>query len=91
MKNASELVVHLLLDAAGDTVEVEYHPASIDSMPHTTWMIRAVGTDPTQYLAKGTAHTREDAQRQVDEKVRLLGVRVINVIDQTRQQGGQRQ
>jgi hypothetical protein len=85
MKNASEIVVHLLLDAVGDTVEVEYHPASIDSMPHTTWLIRAVGSDPTQYLAKGTAHDITDAQRQVEEKVRLLGVRVSNVINNTQQ------
>ena len=85
MNKTSELVVHLLLDAAGDTVEVEYHPASIDSMPHTTWLLRAVGTDPTQYLAKGVGHSREDAQRQVEEKVRLLGVRVSNVIDNTQQ------
>lgn len=86
MKNASEMVVHLLLDAAGDTVEVEYHPATIDSMPHTTWLIRAVGTDPTQYLSRGVGHSMEDAQRQVAEKVRLLGVRVASVIDNTRNQ-----
>ena len=85
MKTASEMVVHLLLDAAGDTVEVEYHPASIDSMPHTTWLIRALGTDSTQYLAQGTGHSIEDAKRQVEEKVRLLGVRVSNVSDFTRQ------
>lgn len=77
------MVVHMLLDGVGDTVEIEYHPASIDSMPHTVWMIRAVGSDPTQYLAKGTGHTMDDAKRQAQEKVRLLGVRVTNVIDRT--------
>jgi hypothetical protein len=82
--NAAERVVHLLIDGVGDSVEVEYHPASIDSMPHVTWMIRAMGADPTQYLAKGTAHDRDEAQRQVQEKVRLLGVRVKNVIDNTK-------
>lgn len=81
--NKSEMIVHLLLDGVGDSVEVELVPASIDSMPHTTWMIRALGSDPTQYLAKGTAHTKEEAQRQAQEKVRLLGVRVTNVSDRT--------
>jgi hypothetical protein len=75
-----ELVVHLLLDAMGDTVEVEYQPCDIDTMPHTIWMIRASGADPTQYLAKGTAHTPEEAERQVAEKVRLLGVRVVRQV-----------
>ena len=84
--NKPEMVVHLLLDGVGDAVEVEYVPASIDSMPHTIWMIRALGSDPTQYLAKGTAHTREEAQRQADEKVRLLGVRVTRVNDRIQQQ-----
>lgn len=84
--NASEIVVHMLLDAVGDTVEVEYHPASIDSMPHVTWMLRAVGSDPTQYLAKGTAHDKADAERQVQEKARLLGVRIASVNDRTQQQ-----
>lgn len=81
--NTPEKLVTLLLDGVGDAVEIEYCPASIDSMPHTVWMVRAVGTEPTQYLAKGTAHTRKDAERQAQEKVRLLGVRVVNVVDRT--------
>jgi len=81
MSKAAEMVVHMLLDAVGDEVEIEYHPSTIDSMPHTTWLIRAVGAAPTQYLAKGTAHTPEDAQRQVREKVRLLGARVAKTQD----------
>jgi hypothetical protein len=81
MSKAAEFVVHMLLDSVGDDVEVEYHPTSIDSMPHTTWLLRAVGADPTQYLAKGTAHTPEEAKRQVEEKARLLGSRVVKVHD----------
>ena len=91
MKTQSELVVHLLLDAVGDTVEVEYHPHSVDTMPHTMWLIRATGADPTQYLAKGTAHTHEEAERQVNEKVRLLGCRVATVKDNTGQRQHQQQ
>jgi hypothetical protein len=86
MSKASEMVVHMLLDNVGDEVEVEYHPSSIDSMPHTTWMIRAAGASPTQYLAKGTAHTPEEAQRQVQEKVRILGARVTKTQDFRQQQ-----
>ena len=85
MKSRSELVVHMLLDAVGDTVEVEYHSTSIDTMPHTLWLIRATGADPTQYLAKGTAHTPDEAQRQVDEKIKLLGCRVSKVNDYRKQ------
>ena len=77
----AEIVVHMLLDAVGDEVEVEYHLTSIDTMPHTTWLIRAVGASPTQYLCRGTAHTPEDAQKQVEDKVRLLGVRVARTKD----------
>lgn len=83
MSKEAELVVSMLLDNVGDEVEVEYHGTSIDSMPHTTWMIRAVGTGEgdTQYLAKGTAHTPEEAERQVQDKVRILGSRVTKVHD----------
>lgn len=85
LREAAEMAVHLILDAAGDTVEVEYHPTSIDSMPHTTWLIKANGAAPTQYLAKGTAHSPEAAQAEVAEKVRLLGVTVTRVLNHARQ------
>lgn len=79
LTKAAEMAVQLLLDSTGDTVEVEYHPTMIDTMPHTIWLIRAAGTDPTQYIAKGTAHSPEQAEQQVQEKVRLLGVTITNV------------
>lgn len=81
MSKQAELVVGILLDAIADNVEIEYHSSEIDSMPHTTWMILAAGVQPTQYLAKGTGHTPEDAQRQAEEKVRILGARVVKVHD----------
>ena len=77
----AEMVVHLILDAVGDDVEVEYHPSTIDSMPHTTWLIRAVGAEPSQFLARGTAHSPQDAERQVAEKTRILGTRIAKVND----------
>lgn len=80
----AEMVVHLLMDGVGDSVVIELTPVQVDDMPHVTWMVRAVGAAPTQYLAKGTAHSREDAVSQAQEKVRLLGVSVAEVIDNTR-------
>lgn len=83
MRNVPKLIVGLLLDAEKDKVVVEYHPCMIDSMPHTLWLIRMVGAQPTAFVAKGTAHSKEDAESQVAEKVRLLGVQVIQVSDNT--------
>jgi len=77
------VLVKMLLEAQGETFEVEYRPTSIDSMPHIIWMIRARGAGDTNYLATGTGHNREDAERQVNEQVRLLGVTVAGVIDRT--------
>lgn len=81
----AEMVVHLLLDAVGDQVEVEYHPSTVDTMPHVTWLVRAVGTDPTQFLARGVAHSPQDAEKQVAEKVRILGATIARVQDFTQQ------
>lgn len=79
MISAQELVNRLLEEQL--SVTVEYAPASIDSMPHVIWMIRAKNARPSQYLDKGTAHSLEQAKREVDEKIRLTGAKVVNVID----------
>lgn len=83
MNTEAQILVNLLLEGQGQTVEVEYRTANIDSMPHTIWMIRAAGSGPTAYLATGTGHSREDAERQVAEQARLLGVTVARVTDRT--------
>lgn len=83
MTKAQELV-RTLLDDIGTDVEVEYSPLSIDSMPHVAWLIRATGSNPTQYLGRGTGHNRQDAEQQVNEKVRLAGLRVVNVVDRAK-------
>lgn len=76
-------IVRALLGESEDDVVIELHTASVDSMPHVTWLVRHKDSSPTQYLAKGTAHSKEEAKSQVQTKVRLLGVRVAQVVDNT--------
>jgi len=76
--NANEIVSLLLEDV---NVVVEYRNAEINGMPHVIWLIRAEGNTPTNYLAHGTAHNIDAAQREVDNKVRLLGAKVVDVVN----------
>jgi hypothetical protein len=73
-------LVQTLLDAETTQAELELNSANIDSMPHTTWMLRAVGADPTAYLAKDVAHSRDMAIQAAQNKARLLGVQITRVI-----------
>ncbi len=76
----AESIVNKLLEQQINVV-VEYHPVQINDMEHITWMIRAATAEPTQYLAKGTAHNMKLAQHDVDEKIRLIGADVVDVVN----------
>lgn len=79
--DATRLVQRLLEEVS--QAELELNPVNVDSMPHTTWMIRAVGAEPTAYIAKDVAHSHELAMQQAQDKARLLGVQITKVIDNT--------
>jgi hypothetical protein len=74
-------IVDAMLDEEGEQAELELIQVNVDSMPHTAWLIRAVGASPTAYLAKDVAHTKELAMRAAHDKARLLGVQITKVID----------
>lgn len=79
----AEQVVNALLEQ-GSEAEIEYDKVSVDSMPHTTWMIRAVNSKPTQYLAKDVAHTPELARKQAHAKSKILGLLVTRETDRSK-------
>lgn len=76
-------VVNTLLEQGGDA-EVEYDTVDVDSMPHTAWMVRAIGSSPTQYVARDVAHTPELARQRAHEKARSLGMTITREIDRSK-------
>ena len=84
IKEDATRLVNTLLDEEESQAELELNTVSVDSMPHTTWMLRAVGADPTAYIAKDLAHTHELAMQQAQDKARLLGVQITKVIDNSK-------
>lgn len=83
MTEAEELVNSLL--EQGSDAEIEYDSVEVDSMPHTSWLLRIVGASPTQYVAKDVEHTPELARHRARTKAELLGLNVVKEIDRDRQ------
>jgi len=77
-------LVSSLLDEESSQVELELNTVSIDSMPHTCWLLRAVGAEPTSYVAKDINHTHEMAMNAAQHKAMMLGVQISKVIDNTK-------
>jgi len=84
-EDATRLVADLLDEEAAQ-VELELNTVSVDSMPHVSWMMRAVGATPTSYVAKDVHHNHELAMKAAQHKAMMLGVQITKVIDNT--QGG---
>jgi hypothetical protein len=82
-EDATRLVASLL-DEESSQVELELNTVSVDSMPHTSWMLRVIGTDPTSYVAKDLQHTHELAMKAAQQKAMMLGVQISKVIDNTK-------
>ena len=82
MTHAQQIVDALL--EQGGTAEIEYDTVTVDSMPHTTWMIRAQGANPTQYVAKDVAHSPEIARQKAHEKARMLGLQITRETDRSK-------
>lgn len=82
-EDATRLVASLL-DEETSQVELELNTVNVDSMPHTAWMLRAVGAAPTAYVAKDIQHTHELAMKAAQHKAMLLGVQISRVIDNTK-------
>jgi hypothetical protein len=74
-------LVNTLLDEETTQAELELNTISVDSMPHTAWLLRAIGAEPTAYIARDIAHTHEIAMQAAQSKARLLGVQITKVID----------
>jgi hypothetical protein len=86
IKEDATRLVSSLLDEETRQVELELNTVSVDSMPHTSWMMRAIGATPTSYIAKDIHHTHELAMKAAQHKAMMLGVQITKVIDNT--QGG---
>ena len=82
-EDATRLVASLL-DEESNQVELELNTVSVDSMPHTSWMLRVVGADQTSYVAKDLQHSHEMAMKAAQQKAMMLGVQISKVIDNTK-------
>ena len=82
-EDATRLVASLL-DEESNQVDLELNTVSVDSMPHTSWMLRVVDADPTAYVAKDIQHTHELAMKAAQQKAMMLGVQIVRVIDNTK-------
>ena len=76
--NTPEQIVDILLEEQ-TPVTVEYRPVTIDSMPHVIWLIRADTSSDSNYLARGTAHNLERAEKEVAKKVQLFGAIITKI------------
>ena len=81
--NAQAIVTSLLEndlppnEGPTDTVDVEYHAAEKDGMPHVGWLLRM----KDGYVATGMSHSRDKADQEVKAKEALLGVKIGKIAD----------